>query len=89
VAAYDGGAERRLSAAYARRRAQQRQQRVEEALAMVGLNGFADRKPSGLSGGQQQRVRWPAPSSPNRACCCLMNRSPTSTANCANRCASK
>jgi iron(III) transport system ATP-binding protein len=34
---------------------QQRQQRVEEALAMVGLNGF-DRKPSGLSGGQQQRV---------------------------------
>ncbi len=35
---------------------QQRQQRVEEALAMVGLSGFADRKPSGLSGGQQQRV---------------------------------
>ncbi|STV90450.1 ABC transporter [Klebsiella michiganensis] len=23
---------------------------------MVGLSGFADRKPSGLSGGQQQRV---------------------------------
>ena len=35
---------------------QQRQQRVEEALAMVGLSGFAERKPSGLSGGQQQRV---------------------------------
>ena len=35
---------------------QQRQQRVEGALAMVGLSGFADRKPSGLSGGQQQRV---------------------------------
>ena len=35
---------------------QQRQQRVEEALAMVGLSGFADRKRSGLSGGQQQRV---------------------------------
>ena len=33
-----------------------RQQRVNDALAMVGLNGFADRKPSGLSGGQQQRV---------------------------------
>ncbi len=33
---------------------QQRQQRVEEALAMVGLSGFADRKPSGLSGGQQR-----------------------------------
>jgi iron(III) transport system ATP-binding protein len=27
-----------------------------EALARVGLNGFAERKPSGLSGGQQQRV---------------------------------
>lgn len=26
------------------------------ALARVGLNGFAERKPSGLSGGQQQRV---------------------------------
>ncbi|MCS5881048.1 ATP-binding cassette domain-containing protein [Klebsiella variicola subsp. variicola] len=30
--------------------------RVSEALARVGLNGFAERKPSGLSGGQQQRV---------------------------------
>ncbi|MBZ7673955.1 ABC transporter ATP-binding protein [Klebsiella grimontii] len=35
---------------------QQRQQRVEEALALVGLSGFAERKPSGLSGGQQQRI---------------------------------
>ena len=35
---------------------QQRQHRVEEALALVGLSGFADRKPSGLSGGQQQRI---------------------------------
>lgn len=34
----------------------ERQRRVEEALAMVGLSGFAERKPSGLSGGQQQRV---------------------------------
>ncbi|WP_171034924.1 ABC transporter ATP-binding protein [Klebsiella indica] len=34
----------------------QRHKRVDEALAMVGLNGFADRKPSALSGGQQQRI---------------------------------
>ena len=35
---------------------QDRQKRVAEALALVGLSGFAERKPSGLSGGQQQRV---------------------------------
>lgn len=34
----------------------ERQQRVNAALARVGLTGFAERKPSGLSGGQQQRV---------------------------------
>ena len=30
--------------------------RVEEALAMVRLEGYADRRPSQLSGGQRQRV---------------------------------
>jgi putative spermidine/putrescine transport system ATP-binding protein len=30
--------------------------RVDEALALVKLSGFADRKPRQLSGGQQQRV---------------------------------
>lgn len=34
----------------------ERQRRVKDALAMVGLSGFGERKPSGLSGGQQQRV---------------------------------
>ena len=34
----------------------ERQRRVNDALAMVGLSGFGERKPSGLSGGQQQRV---------------------------------
>ena len=34
----------------------ERTRRVNNALAMVGLSGFGERKPSGLSGGQQQRV---------------------------------
>jgi iron(III) transport system ATP-binding protein len=34
----------------------ERAERVEEAMAMVGLEGLADRKPGQLSGGQQQRV---------------------------------
>lgn len=34
----------------------ERQARVEEILAIVGLSKFADRKPAMLSGGQQQRV---------------------------------
>ncbi len=54
----------------------ERERRVSEALARVGLNGFAERKPSGLSGGQQQRVAL-ARAIVARGCCCLMNRSPT------------
>ena len=34
----------------------ERRQRVADALAMVGLNGMADRRPGALSGGQRQRV---------------------------------
>jgi putative spermidine/putrescine transport system ATP-binding protein len=34
----------------------ERRRRVEEALALVRLEGFGDRKPSQLSGGQRQRV---------------------------------
>jgi putative spermidine/putrescine transport system ATP-binding protein len=34
----------------------ERAQRVEEALKMVRLEGYADRRPSQLSGGQRQRV---------------------------------
>ncbi|WP_167143390.1 ABC transporter ATP-binding protein [Canibacter zhoujuaniae] len=35
---------------------QQRQLRVNEMLQLVGLSGFADRRPSTLSGGQAQRI---------------------------------
>ncbi|WP_416422788.1 ABC transporter ATP-binding protein [Pseudomonas sp. App30] len=35
---------------------QERQQRAEEALAMVALGGYGQRKPVQLSGGQRQRV---------------------------------
>lgn len=34
----------------------ERKQRTQEALNLVGLAGYADRKPAELSGGQQQRV---------------------------------
>ena len=34
----------------------ERRQRVDEALSMVQLSGFGDRKPAQLSGGQRQRV---------------------------------
>ncbi|MEK1887039.1 MAG: ABC transporter ATP-binding protein [Phyllobacterium sp.] len=34
----------------------EREQRIEEALALVDLKGFDDRRPSNLSGGQRQRV---------------------------------
>jgi putative spermidine/putrescine transport system ATP-binding protein len=34
----------------------ERERRVAEALALVGLSGFADRFPRSMSGGQQQRV---------------------------------
>ncbi len=42
--------------AYGLRRDPGRQRRVDEVLAMVGLDGLGDRYPAELSGGQQQRV---------------------------------
>ncbi len=57
----------------------ERDERVAEALALVGLAAFAERYPRKLSGGQQQRVALA------RA---LVSRCPTSTPNCARRCRS-
>lgn len=68
---------------------QQRQQRVEEALAMVGLSGFADRKPSGLSGGQQQRVALARAIVAEPRVLLFDEPLSISTASCASRCASK
>jgi iron(III) transport system ATP-binding protein len=42
--------------AYGITKAENRDARVEDALAMVGLTGLGDRLPGTLSGGQQQRV---------------------------------
>ena len=39
-----------------RAKKQEVRDRVAEVMAMVGLDGMADRKPGQLSGGQQQRV---------------------------------
>ncbi|WP_429498702.1 ABC transporter ATP-binding protein [Robbsia andropogonis] len=64
-----------------------RRERVNEALAMVGLAHLADRRPQALSGGQQQRVAPPARSSPHRTCCCSTNRYRISIAICAPACA--
>ena len=56
MAAHERGAERRLSAGNARRATARAARAVAEALALVGLEAQAGRRPSELSGGQQQRV---------------------------------
>ena len=59
--------------------------RVEEMLALVQLEPFANRKPHQLSGGQRQRVALARPSPNAQNLYFWMNRSPRSTRSCARR----
>ena len=56
VPAYERRAERRLRPQGHRRAARRGGPRVEQALAMVRLDGLEERRPDQLSGGQRQRV---------------------------------
>lgn len=49
----------------------EQQQRVEAALALVRMTGYADRKPAELSGGQQQRVAIARATAVSPACLLL------------------
>src|SRR2546426_249947 len=53
--------------------------RVNEALALVGLEDYGDRTPAELSGGLSSASRWRVPSSSVRPFCCSTNRSVRST----------
>jgi ABC-type Fe3+/spermidine/putrescine transport system ATPase subunit len=58
----------------------QRQARVGEVLALVGLSDVRRRYPHELSGGQQQRGRWPQ----SPSCCYWTSRFPTWMSICAS-----
>ena len=60
--------------------------RVMEALRMVQLETFAQRKPHQLSGGQQQRVAMLARWLTSLVCCCWMSRSQRWITNCVSKC---
>jgi putative spermidine/putrescine transport system ATP-binding protein len=59
--------------------AQDRRDRAADALAMVQLSAFGDRKPSQLSGGQRQRVALARALVNRRRSCCSTSRSARST----------
>ncbi len=67
----------------------ERRDRVNEALAMVQLSAFGERKPAQLSGGQRQRVAL-ARALVNRpqGACCSTSRWAPSTSSSARRCRS-
>ena len=62
--------------------------RADDALALVRLVGYDDRRPTQLSGGQRQRVALARALVTGRRCCCSTSRSARSTSSCARRCRS-
>ena len=62
-----------------------RDERAEEALPLVRLEGYGSRKPVQLSGGQRQRVALRAPSSTRPVCSCSTSRSARSTSSSAEQ----
>lgn len=60
--------------------------RVMEALRMVQLETFAQRKPHQLSGGQQQRVAIARAVVNKPRLCCWMSRSQRWITNCVSKC---
>ena len=59
--------------------------RVEEALAMVGLEGLQRRRVDQLSGGRPSESHWPGRWHPAPGSYCSMSRSARSTRTCAAR----
>ena len=67
---------------------EERRRRAGEALELVRLTGYEDRKPTQLSGGQRQRVALARAIVNRPRCCCSTSRSARSTSSCARRCRS-
>ncbi len=59
---------------------------AEDALAMVKLPGYGNRRPASSPAASASAWRSPAPSSTSPACCCSTSRSARWTSSCASRC---
>jgi ABC-type Fe3+/spermidine/putrescine transport system ATPase subunit len=62
--------------------------RVEEAIAMVRLDGMADASPTSSPAASASAWPWPGRSSSGRSCCCSTSRSRPSTRSSGRRCSS-
>ena len=68
--------------------AAERGKAIDEALELVRLREYGQRRPSELSGGQQQRIALARAIATRPRCCCWTSRFPTSMRNSATKCAS-